>query len=67
MFSDFLEIGHLHLNRPSGQLSPRTPPATFTTDVRTNASPARFPREKPRGPNLSRHNSVPATPTALHN
>jgi hypothetical protein len=58
------EIGRLSLNGPSDQLSPRTPPATFNFDVRTNASFARLPRTTPRAPsNLSRHNSLPAART----
>ena len=48
---------HLHLNRPSDQLSPRTPLATFHADVRTYASlDFAF--------NLYRYNSVP--PSARH-
>ena len=31
------EIGHLHLNHPFDQLSPRTPTAIFKTGVPTNA------------------------------
>jgi len=56
-FSDFLELGHLPLNRPSDQLSPRTPPAIFTQRSRTNVSLA-LPS------NFSRHNSVPVARSA---
>src|SRR5258706_15410882 len=42
---------HLHLNRPSGQLSSRTPAAIFDLDVRANASPT-------ASPNSSRDPSV---------
>ena len=34
-----LVADQLHLNRPSDQLSARTPPATFDLDVRTNVYP----------------------------
>jgi hypothetical protein len=57
-FSDVLELGHLHLNRPSDQLSPRTPAAIFKADVRTDAS-------LDLSSNLSRPNSAPAAGTAL--
>src|SRR5882762_5184653 len=36
-------FAHLHLNRPSDQLSPRTPAAIFEFDVRANASPTGSP------------------------
>ena len=52
-----LKIDHLHLNYPSGQLSPRTPPATFIAGTRTNAS-------LDSSSNLSRHNSIPAKSAA---
>jgi hypothetical protein len=50
-------LGHLPLNRPSGQLSPRTPPAIFDPEARTNAS-------LDLSSNFSQHNSVPAARTA---
>src|SRR6266403_880091 len=36
-------FAQLHLNRPSDQLSPRTPAAIFDLDVRANASPTGSP------------------------
>jgi len=37
-FPHLPEINHLFLNRPSGQLSPRTPPAILGFNVRAIAS-----------------------------
>src|SRR6267142_923594 len=34
------KISHLNFNRPSDQLSTRTPPTTVDADVRANASPS---------------------------
>ena len=45
------EPGHLTLNRSSDQLSPRTPPAIFSSNVRAHASIA-------LSSNLSRPNSI---------
>src|SRR5712672_3100770 len=45
------EFVHLHLNRPSDQLSSRTPAAIFGLDVRDNASPT-------GSPNCSRDHSA---------
>src|SRR5258707_12695560 len=36
----FQKISHLNFNRPSDQLSARTPPAIVDADVRANASPS---------------------------
>ena len=33
-------MGHLSLNRTSDQLSPRTPPATLGSELRTGGAPA---------------------------
>ena len=51
--ANFRFPGHLHLNRPSDRLSPRTPPAIFELDVRTNA-------QLTRSPNFPRKHSVSA-------
>jgi hypothetical protein len=38
MFSELLEMGRLSLNRTSDQLSPRTPPAIFSSPVAEDSS-----------------------------
>ena len=57
------EPGHLTLNRSSDQLSPRTPPAIFNSDIRANASLALSPsiraNSQPRGHKFSRIMGLP--------
>jgi hypothetical protein len=49
----------LYPNRPSGQLSPRTPAAIFNLDVRANALLS-------FSSNLTRHNSAHASRSTSH-